>query len=46
MIINGRYVQHREKNSGKEEKIMVEGNTQCNDKGERAMEKEKNLKEY
>ncbi len=43
MIVNGRQVQHREKNNGKEEKIMVEGNTQCNGKGERAMEKEKKL---
>lgn len=41
MIVNGRQVQHREKNDGKEEKIMVEGNTQCNGRGERAMEKKK-----
>ncbi len=46
MIVKGKEVQQKEKNNGKEEKTMAEGNVQCNGIGERAMEGEKiNLKE-
>jgi hypothetical protein len=43
MIVEGRGVQQKDENDGKEEKIMAKGNAQCYGRGKRAMEKEKKL---
>ncbi len=45
LLQKGREVQQREENDGKEEKTMVERKAQCNGRTEKAMEREKNLKE-
>jgi len=43
--VKGREVQQREENNGNEEKTMAKGNAQCNGRREKAMKREKNLKE-